>query len=201
MLEQLIQLILLIIASIIVMVLHELPKAIIYASTYHQDNKLNKKNVLALYQYIDPIGLIFCVTQMAGFSKPYVYRLNDKELNRKLGITGYVSLLLVFTFSILLINLMSLKYEGLGLDEINMAGNMFFSFVIYMAYISIGMFLINLFPIATFDMGLIIASRSSDKFYFIISNDYFIKVFLILFMLFNIFSNISVLIINFFLVI
>ena len=96
---------------------------------------------------------------------------------------------------------MSLKYEGLGLDEINMAGNMFFSFVIYMAYISIGMFLINLFPIATFDMGLIIASRSSDKFYFIISNDYFIKVFLILFMLFNIFSNISVLIINFFLVI
>ncbi len=201
MLNQLIQLILLVIASVIVMVLHELPKAIIYANTYNQKNQSNKKNVFALYQYIDPIGLIFCITQMAGFSKPYVYRLNDKKLNRRLGITGYFSLLLTFLVSVTIINIMSIKFRGLSADDIGLAGNLFFSFILYMASISMGMFLINLFPIATFNMGLLIAAKSSDKFYSIIRNDYLIKVLLIFFMLFNIFSNLTFFIINLFVII
>ena len=201
MLNQIIQLTLLIIASIIVMILHELPKAIIYANTYNQSKKSHKKNVFALYQYIDPIGLVFCLTQMAGFSKPYVHRLNDKKLNRTLGITGFASLLFIFILSMVSINLMEKNFANLSVDEISLAGNLFFSFIIYMASISMGMFLVNLFPIATFDMGMLIASQSSDKYYSVISNDYVVKVILLLFMLFKLFSNLTFIIINLFIII
>lgn len=201
MLNQIIQLTLLTIASIIVMISHELPKAIIYANTDNQSKKSHKKNVFALYQYIDPIGLVFCITQMAGFSKPYVHRLNDKKLNRTLGITGFTSLLFIFSLSMVSINLMKIFFANLSVDEISLASNLFFSFLIYIASISSGMFLINLFPIATFDMGMLIASQSSDKFYSIISNDYVVKVILLLFMLFKLFSNLTFIIINLFIII
>ena len=197
MLNQLIQLILLVIASIIVMIFHEIPKSIVYEIMSNHGNKTDKENIFALYQYIDPIGLIFCITNMAGFSKPYVYRLNDKRLSKTLAITGYFSLLSVFAISMVMLNIMNFRFQGLSINDISLASNYGYTFILYLASISMGMFLINLFPIATFDMGLLIASKSTDKFYFIISNDYFIKVFLILFLLFNIFSNVTFLIINF----
>lgn len=198
MLNQLIQVILLALASSIVMVMHELPKAMIYAKIYNKNRQYNKRNIYALYQYIDPIGLVFCITNMTGFSKPYVYRLNDKKMNKTLGITGFISLLFIFIISVGLINFLGVKYLNLTVEEVSLSDNLFLSFTIYMALISLGMFLVNLFPIANFNMGLIIASISSDNYYSIIKNDYFIKMILILFMLFGVFNTITANIINLF---
>lgn len=198
MINQLIQLLLMALASIIVMILHELPKAMIYANTYNKVNKSYKKNVFALYQYIDPIGLIFCITQMAGFSKPYVYRLNDKEMNKTLGTVGFNTLLMIFAISMLFVNVIGVQSTDLTNESIGVIDNYIFSFVLYIAAISMGMFLVNLFPIATFDMGLLVASRSTDKYYSLIKNDYLIKIFLMLFMVTKIFPNITLVIIEFF---
>ena len=198
MVNQLIQLLLLAIASAIVMILHELPKAMIYANTYNKVNKTYRKNILALYQYIDPIGIIFCVTQMAGFSKPYVYRLNDKKLNKTLGIAGFASLLLNFFISMILLNLMGIHFDDLSTESIGLANNLIFSFITYLAAISMGMLLVNLFPIATFDMGMLIASQSSDMYYSIIKNDYLIKTIIILCMLLKVFPRITLVIMDYF---
>lgn len=200
MLNQLIQLFLLALASAIVMILHELPKSIIYTKSYNINDNANKRNVLALYQYIDPIGLIFCITNLTGFSKPYIYRLNKKKMNKTLAITGYASLLLIFFISIGLVNFINVTYEIKQIEEVSLLIGMLFSFFLYMATVSIGMLLVNLFPLATFDMGLLIASISSDKYYSIISNDYFIKIILILAVIFGFVSNLAVFIINVFIV-
>ena len=53
-------------------------------------------------------------------------------------------------------------------------------FWIYMAALSAGMFLINLFPVSIFDMGLCIAGVSSRHYLGIIKNDMLIKVILML---------------------
>ncbi len=201
MVNQLIQLLLLVISSVIVMVLHELPKSMIYANTYNKVNKTYKKSILALYQYIDPIGLIFCVTQMAGFSKPYVYRLNDKKLNKTLGIVGFASLLLVFFVSTIILNIMGMGLaEDIPTESIGLAYNLIFSFFTYLATISMGMLLVNLFPVATFDMGMIIASQSSDMYNLIIKNDYYIKIIIILCMLLRVFPRAILVIMDYFLI-
>lgn len=198
MLNQLIQLFLLALASVIVMILHELPKSIIYTKLYNIHNNSNKRNVFALDQYIDPIGLIFCITNLTGFSKPYVYRLNNKKMNRTLAITGYASLLFVFFISIGVVNFMNINYGTSQINEVSLLIGMVFSFFLYMATVSMGMLLVNLFPIATFDMGLLVASISSEKYYSIISNDYFIKMILILAVIFGFVSNLAIFILNIF---
>lgn len=191
MVNQLIHLFILTFASVLVMIIHELPKAIIYTKTYYKHSTANRKNVFAIHQYIDPIGLIFCVSNLSGFSKPYVYRLNNKKMNRTLAITGYVSLLIIFSVSILSINLMIYRLGSKQIIEESFYNGLIFYFFLAMATISMGLFLVNLFPIATFDMGLMIASISSEKYYSIISNDYFVKMILLLVMIFGVISNIS----------
>ncbi len=200
MVNQLIQLLLLILASILVMILHELPKAIYFANTYKQDRPSYKKNIFAIYQYIDPIGLIFCVTANAGFSKPYVYRLNDKKNNKAMSIIGFASLLCVFFLSMLLLNIMTINTVNIPFKDASLFYKLAFTFILYMATTSMGMFLVNLFPIATFDMGLLIASRSFDAYNSVVKNDFAIKIILLLFLMFNILPNLTLIIMNIFLI-
>lgn len=201
MLEQLIQLLLLTLASVILMIVHELPKSIIYAKSHKKSKQTRKKSVFDLFQYIDPIGLLFCVTSMAGFSKPYVYRINDKKLNRILGLTGFISLLLTFSLSILLINLFAIRFADLSVSELSLADNFLFSFLINMAVISMGMFLVNLLPIATFDMGFLVAASSSENYSLIIRNDYITKLIFLLLIMFRVFPQVTSFIINLFLIV
>lgn len=55
----------------------------------------------------------------------------------------------------------------------------------YLAILSLGMLIANLFPISTFDMGLVIAGISSQKYLNIIKMDGVIKVIFILAVLLN----------------
>jgi hypothetical protein len=199
MLKQLSQLLVLTLASMLVMIFHEFPKAYVYNKMQRQNGSQNKNNIYSLQQYIDPIGLIFCVTNLAGFSKPYMYRINDKKINKILGITGMISLIITFLISISIINMTHITLEMDLIEELSYIDMLIQSFLLYVATVSIGMLVVNLFPIATFDMGLLIASKSSTKFFSFIRKDYIIKMILIIAILFGIISNFATLITSFFL--
>gem|GEM_PF-6754612 len=68
--------------------------------------------------------------------------------------------------------------------------------IVYMAILSFSMFIVNLFPVSTFDMGLCIAGKSPNKFFSIIRNDYVIKLILFFAIILEIVANISTFILS-----
>lgn len=190
-------------AGIVIMILHEFPKAFVYQLLDKKQKKneedmvkdslpIKNQSIWKLYHYIDPIGLLFCGILRIGFSKPYYYRIKDKKVSRILGITGLLSLILQFLVSA------SILRFGLGLDSklIILAGaSTAFEFFIYFiscyAIISLGMLLTNLFPIVAFDMGLLVAASSPLKFLTIIRADYLIKMVWLFTVLLGILSAVS----------
>ncbi len=197
---QLISLLAAFVAGGIVMILHEFPKAYIYNRLNPNQDPKRKRNIYKLHHYIDPIGMILCITNQAGFSKPYMYRIKDKKTNFILGITGMLSLLTLFLVS------MAILRFGIGVNsELNYSETisiyeLILQFLlVYIALISISMFIVNLFPISTFDMGLCIAGKSPAKYFVIIQNDYFIKMILILAILFQFITRFGALIMTSFL--
>ncbi|MGB8453788.1 MAG: hypothetical protein WCD89_15875 [Anaerocolumna sp.] len=197
---QLIRLLAALIAGGIVMILHEFPKAFIYNRLNPNQDSSRKYNIYKLHHYIDPIGIILCITNQAGFSKPYMYRIKDKKTNFILGITGLLSLLFLF-----IVSMAVLKF-GIGINSnlnysetINIFELIVQFILVYIALISISMFIVNLFPVSTFDMGLCIAGKSPSKYFLIIRNDYFIKMVLLLFIMFQFVTSFSTLIMTTFL--
>jgi hypothetical protein len=193
---QLIRLLSSIIAGIIVMILHEFPKAVIYNRLSPYQDLKRKKNIFKLHHYIDPIGILLCITNQAGFSKPYMYRIKDKKTNMILGITGLASLIATFVISIIILRLGFHLDSSLLIQNMSMVELILQFVVVYIALISISMFFVNLFPVSTFDMGLCIAGVSPKKYYLIIKNDYFIKMMLVLIILFEFIKSISTLILS-----
>mgnify|MGYP000894724792 CR=1 FL=1 len=194
---QLIRILAAFISGSLVMILHEFPKAILFYMINPTKDKKDKKIIFQLHHYIDPIGMIFCITSMAGFSKPYMYRIKDKKTNFILGVTGFISLALVFVVSALILRF------GIGMNpnftyqvNIGMADLIFQYIMVYMALLSLSMFFVNLFPVSTFDMGLCIAGKSPNKFFSIIRNDYIIKLILFFAMLLQVMADISTFILS-----
>ena len=58
-------------ASALAMILHELPKSIIYVLTGRHCEEKDKYRIFKLSRYIDPVGLILFLTCHAGCSRPY----------------------------------------------------------------------------------------------------------------------------------
>ncbi len=162
-------------AGAMIMILHELPKAMIYQYNEKKHN-LPHKNVFALHHYIDPIGLIFCMVMKVGFSKPYLYRIKEKKMNMVLGMAGYLSLLIQFFISTAV-----LRFYFHMDHTFTIAGShtFFYEFLVYFtcayAILSMGMLITNLFPYMASDMGLVIAATSPLKFFTVIRADYLIK--------------------------
>lgn len=189
---QLLRLFSALIAGALVMILHEFPKAYLFNKLNPNQDPKRKVHIYKLHQYIDPIGLLLCVTNQAGFSKPYMYRIKDRRTNRVLGITGFVTLLLLFFGSVALIRFrFGIRSELYYPENISFFELMLQFILVYIALISISMFLVNLFPISTFDMGLCIAGVSPARYFVIIHNDYFIKMILLLVIMFNFISSFS----------
>ncbi len=180
--EYLIQIVASLFAALLVMILHEIPKAMVYR--LQSQKKVSLIKVLYLPQYIDPIGLIFCVLSLAGFSKPYRYEIKEKKNASYIGITGLLCLLLC---TVVAYFAYSVCYGGLQIDQLlvdmDISQRFNYYFICYILLISLGMFVVNLFPISAFDMGLIIAGKSTESFIHIIRSDTFIKIalFIVLF--------------------
>ncbi|MDF2800344.1 MAG: hypothetical protein K0S61_247 [Anaerocolumna sp.] len=191
---QLIRILAAFLAGVIVMIIHEFPKAYLYNKINPKQGNQRKRNIYKLHHYIDPIGMVLCITNQAGFSKPYMYRIKDKKTNIYMGTLGLFTLLMVFTIS------MSILHFGLGItadlrlpENIGTFNLIFQVTLVHIALISLSMFIVNLFPIATFDMGLCIAGVSTSKYFTIIKNDYFIKIMVILVIMFQFVTSFSTL--------
>ncbi len=177
MILRLIDITILIVSSCIIMILHELTKSITY-TFINRNQKNNLKHIFKIGQYIDPIGLIFSITCYSGFSKPYMYRIKDKKTNLILGVVGFTTLLVLFLVNASLIYIFfnqMLFENGKILEADNIATYIQFEFLLYTSLLSLSMFIVNLFPVSTFDMALIIASQSPSKYFSLIQKDDVVK--------------------------
>ena len=172
-----------ILCASVLMIIHEMIKTAIYLL---QKRRMHQKaafshSMWAVYRYIDPIGLILAVVSNVPFSKPFMFRVRDKKTNLVMGISGFC--------------ICSLHFDLFGLDSILqqdpnclwakgvvLAGQ-------YMAILSFGMFVANLFPVSVFDMGLIVAGTSAKKYLQIIKRDAVIKMLLIVVLLLNLIAQ------------
>ncbi len=164
-------------AACVVMILHELVKSLVFVARSGKGN-LKKHKIFYLHEYIDPIGLLFCLFGFAGFSKPYMYRMQNKQTNFYVGVVGFITLLCMAFGGLLMCR-----------STQNIYVYVFFQ---YISVLSIGMFFVNLFPVSVFDMGLILAGKAPDKFISSIKNDYTIKMILILAIILGIIRSFSV---------
>ncbi len=182
--EQMISLGAMLLAACLVMIIHELVKSIVFVARSKNASK-DKYEIFRVYQYIDPIGLLFCLFGFAGFSKPYMYRMRDRKTNFWVGIAGFLTLLMLAAAGLLVCQ----STDSLTVFVVSQ----------YVSVFSIGMFFVNLFPVSVFDLGLVIAGAAPDKFFSIIKNDYVIKMILILTIILGIIKSFSANIFLFFL--
>ncbi|MFG6395077.1 MAG: hypothetical protein K1W24_12995 [Lachnospiraceae bacterium] len=176
-----------IIAAALIMVIHELIKSIVYLFVRKVQRQAVSHNssIFAVWKYIDPLGLLLSATCFVPVSKPHLFRIRDKKTNMVLGITGFMVLLSVFFLSIAV-----LKTGCLGMAGFFKAGGstarVVSIFWQYMAILSFDMFIANMFPVSTFDMGLVIAGFSAKHYLHIIKADSIIKLIFILALMFDI---------------
>lgn len=177
-----------IVAACFLMILHELTKSLVYIGMQRRAGNVKKytHSIWALHRYLDPVGVILAITSGVSFSKPFMYRIRDKKMNRVLGFTGFFVLLAAFGCSIL-----ALRFHVFGvaqmktLEHAGLLPKIVTLWIQYMAILSFGMLVTNLFPISTFDMGLVIAGFSAQKYLSIIKMDAIIKIIFIVTLLFD----------------
>jgi len=177
-----------IVAAALLMAVHELSKALAYMAIQRREQSRRKfaHSIWEVYRYVDPMGILLSVTSSVAFSRPYMFRIQKKRTNLILGITGFLVLLLCFGISIFAIRSHVLGVQGLLTLSGHGLGRKCAALLIqYLAVLSLGMLLANLFPISTFDMGLVIAGISSQKYLNIIKMDAVIKIIFILAVLLN----------------
>ncbi len=165
-----------IIAAIILMILHEFPKTLIY---YLKNKKTHKglKHIFKLYHYIDPVGLLFFVVFNVGFSKPYMCSNRDRKTNIIMGITGFLILVIVCLGSGLLLIALFFNGYSVGIDFVDkLIGYILLDLVLF----SGNMFIVNLFPISTFDIAQIIAGIKPKIYYSLVQHDTVVKGILII---------------------
>ena len=98
------------VAAMLLMIWHEVIRLIVYACCQRSVHCF-RTTPWKVWRYIDPIGLILSLTSCVPISKPYFYRVRDPITNRRLGVAGLVSLLMVFAGSILVLRF---GYGGTG---------------------------------------------------------------------------------------
>lgn len=175
---------------LLLMILHEFPKTLCYClMSDKEDRKRCISKMFYIYKYVDPIGVVLGIVAYAGFSKPYMYRIQNQKKNFILGSVGILVLMGVFCISVYVLKnelfLQDLSLTGESLPEV--VGQLFWT---YMAILSGGMFLVNLFPVSVFDMGLLIAGCSARHYLGIIRNDMIIKMVLLFSMVIGLIRNI-----------
>ncbi len=176
------------VAAAVLMAVHEWAKAAVYMGIqrYRKNRKAYTHSIWEIYRYIDWVGILFAITSSVTFSKPYMFRIRDKKTNRILGITGFLVLLSCFAGSMVALRLHAFGVSGMQtLEGHGMPAKAASLLLQYLAILSLGMFIANLFPVSTFDMGLLIAGFSSRKYLAIIKMDAVIKMIFILTVILN----------------
>lgn len=177
------------VAAVLLMVLHELFKAVIFVLLRVKENNkqiIKRRGIWKLWRYIDPVGLVLAVTCYVPVSKPFMFRIRDKKTNLIIGISGLVFLAVIFFGSVQMLHIIygtnANAAAALNSSGNRMAGILFWQ---YMQMLSFDYFIVNLFPVSTFDMGHIIAGKSARIYLGIIKADTQIKLLLILTLFLN----------------
>ena len=78
-------------AAAFLMVFHELSKAIVYMGIQRlrKNSRTYSHSIWEIQRYLDPVGIILSITSGVAFSRPFMFRIQDKKTNRLLGITGF----------------------------------------------------------------------------------------------------------------
>lgn len=167
-------------ASVFLMIWHECVRLVVYMFC-KGSVKCFRTVPWKVWRYIDPIGLILSLTSFVPISKPYFFRVRDRRTNLCLGIAGLVSLIFVLAGSI---TVLRLGYGGIdGLNHLVLPhwwDAIVPILVQYLALLSAGMLVANLFPISTFDMGMIIAGVSPAGYLGMIKADGTVKIIFVL---------------------
>ena len=193
--EWMIQMVAAISAAALVMVLHELPKAIVYHITSRR--KIPIGSVFHISQYVDFVGVLCCVATGAGFSKPYRYKIETKRQAFVIGITGLGSCLVAFLSFMLLYQHC---YEGVRIQEMLFTEGVRMQFTYWFLALSVvyslSMFFMNLLPLTMFDMGLLVASASVTSYIMMIRHDMMMKLLLYAVLLLQLFPILTIHIVN-----
>lgn len=163
-------------ASALAMILHELPKSVMYVLTSRHCRAEDKRRIWRLHQYIDPVGWILFLTCHAGCSKPYPYRLKEKDTNIAIGLTGFLAL------GVMILGGYALEYSGIfylpGVVSSEAQG-LLWQFAVqtnwYFNYASIILLIVNLIPIVSSDISLLIIAFSPKYLISMLKNDTMIK--------------------------
>lgn len=177
------------VAAVLLMVLHELFKAVIFVLLRVKENNkqiIKHRGIWKLWRYIDPVGLVLAVTCYVPVSKPFMFRIRDKKTNLIIGISGLVFLAVIFFGSVQMLHIIYGTNANVA-AALNSSGNRRAGILFwqYMQMLSFDYFIVNLFPVSTFDMGHIIAGKSARIYLGIIKADTQIKLLLILTLFLN----------------
>ena len=177
------------VAAVLLMVLHELFKAVIFVLLRVKENNkqiIKRRGIWKLWRYIDPVGLVLAVTCYVPVSKPFMFRIRDKKTNLIIGISGLMFLAVIFFGSVQMLHIIygtnANAAAALNSSGNRRAGILFWQ---YMQMLCFDYFIVNLFPVSTFDMGHIIAGKSARIYLGIIKADTQIKLLLILTLFLN----------------
>lgn len=183
--EWLLEVVICLVAAALLMVVHEMFKSIVYMIVRgcKQGSNIDKKGIWKIFRYIDPLGLVLAVTCYVPVSKPYIFRIRDRKTNIIIGLSGFSILIIVFVSlmcmshsmygaSYGIVDIINLKYGWLQKAEI--------LFLQYTQMLCFDYFVVNLFPVSTFDMGLVVAGASPQYYLGIIKADSSIKLILML---------------------
>lgn len=182
------------IAAILVMVIHELSKTFVHALFQkHSEEKTKITGIFKIWRYIDPIGLIFAITNYGIFSKQYPLMIKKKSEAILIGITGFLSLMMTTTISVFLykvfrlFNPVSVNYLSLGYIKAFIP-----SLLEFTVCHSVILFVVNLFPLPSFDISLILAGTKQSYFLTIKKYEIIAKLVFMLFIMTKLFYIIGV---------
>lgn len=177
MLDQVIEIVATIFAAILVMIFHEVIKYTTYLITEPKRKKTDFKNLLKVHKFIDVIGIVFFLTTWIGFSRTSKYKISKTKTLSLIGISGLISMLILFAVSAMLIKI------GLVDPYIPETGTVLYVIItflrkinVFVALFSLSMLFTNLLPLATFDLGYIIAGKSQEAYINILKADVLFKI-------------------------
>lgn len=177
-------------ASALAMILHEFPKSVMYLLTGRHCKPEDRLKIFKLHRYIDPVGWLLFLICHAGASRPYPYRLKEKDTNIAIGMTGFLTLVLMILGGYALYGWVILKIPAVASGESLGYG---MTFLVksswYFIYAACVLLIVNVFPMVTSDMFLIIVAIAPSKLISLLKYDSLIKTALLLCFIFQYVQN------------
>ena len=184
--EYIIEIVGILLASALAMILHELPKSIMYIMTGRHCTPEDRLRIFRLNRYVDPIGLLFFLVCHAGASRPYPYRLKERDTNIAIGMTGFLALIVMIIGGTACYNFLLMRFPILfdvGVENPWMLLLIKTSW--YFIYASIVLLIVNLFPTLTSDLFLLVVAFSPSKLKGFVRYDSVVKVAMLLCFIFQ----------------